>query len=136
MPAGCGERQVDQGGCLIDKAIQRCFLVTEGFLEVAILGGFDHASLHVIFEDQPGCSIKGCTDNGDLHKHIRAGSVLFDHALDGMLITLAFWMTGMLPDGQFALSEGLTVLSSLMVIVVDVVIAAVAWLRTGSGRDA
>ncbi len=50
-------------------------------------------------------------------------------ALDGLLLALMFWFIASLPEGQLMLSEGLTILSILLVVVVDVVIAAIAWAK-------
>ena len=48
---------------------------------------------------------------------------------DGLLIAFLFVMIAVIPDGYLALTEGLTMLSYILVIIVDLVIVAIAWLK-------
>jgi hypothetical protein len=48
---------------------------------------------------------------------------------DGLLIVLMFMIIATIPDGHLALTESLTLLSYVLVIIVDLIIAAIAWLK-------
>jgi hypothetical protein len=49
--------------------------------------------------------------------------------LDGLLIGFMFAIIAIIPNGQLALTESLTLLSYILVIIVDFVIVAIAWLK-------
>jgi len=49
--------------------------------------------------------------------------------LDGLLITLMFGLIGTIPSGNLTLTELLSVLSYIVVILVDLMIVAVAWRK-------
>jgi hypothetical protein len=46
---------------------------------------------------------------------------------DGLLIAFLFVMIAAIPDGYLALTEGLTMLSYMLVIIIDVIIGVIAW---------
>jgi len=48
---------------------------------------------------------------------------------DGLLIALMFMIIATIPDGHLALTESLALLSYILVIIVDLIIAAIAWLK-------
>jgi len=49
--------------------------------------------------------------------------------LDGLLIAFMFVMIAAIPDGYLALNESLTLLIYFLVIIVDLIIVAIAWLK-------
>jgi hypothetical protein len=48
---------------------------------------------------------------------------------DGLLIALMFMIIATIPDGHLALTESLALLCYILVIIVDLIIAAIAWLK-------
>ena len=50
-------------------------------------------------------------------------------AFDGLLIAFLFVMIAAIPDGYLALTEGLTMLSFMLVIIINVVICVIAWYK-------
>ena len=46
---------------------------------------------------------------------------------DGLLIAFLFVMIAAIPDGHLALTEGLTMLSYMLVISINVIICVIAW---------
>jgi len=49
--------------------------------------------------------------------------------LDGLLIAFMFLIIANIPDGNLALTEGLALLSYLLVIIIDLIIVGIAWLK-------
>ena len=49
--------------------------------------------------------------------------------LDGLLIAFMFFIIANIPDGNLALTEALSLLSYILVIIVDLIIVVIAWLK-------
>jgi hypothetical protein len=68
---------------LSDKPLQRAFQVLVRVLEISGPDGIDHATLDMVFEDDPPHMVECRPDGSDLDQHLGARRALFDHPLDG-----------------------------------------------------